>query len=96
MLMSSFLAAGIKIADLISSLGMDEMGVTTVNESIIDEPKYVMHHPCQICDVLPDNERVLTCELAWCHPQGPMSPQGPKHSPCWLRSAHSSTGTPQR
>ena len=95
MLMSSFFADGIKIADLISSLGLDEVGVTTILWAY-DEPENVMHYPSQICDVLPDDGAVLTCELAWCHLQGPMSPQEPKHSSCWRRSAHSSTGTPQR
>ena len=57
--MSSFLAAGIKIADLISNLGTGLDGGYLARLS-------------QICMWrVPDNDRILTCGLACYHPQDP-------------------------
>ena len=65
MLMSSFLDGGIRIADLISNLGLDGVGVTSTYSFWVYEPERAM--PCfmQICNAL-----ILTCGLACCHPQG--------------------------
>ena len=57
--MSSFLAAGIKIADLISNLGTGLDGGYLARLS-------------QICMWrVPDNDRILTCGVACYHPQDP-------------------------
>ena len=59
MLMSSFLAEGIKIADLMSSLGIGLDGVYRGYE-----PESVTSRLGQMCDAL-----ILTCGLACCHPR---------------------------